>query len=119
MTRTIITNYIIKKISKEYENFKKNMCSKTPKEIFESAYRISGYTNLFDYFDNGGFTDFINNYIDYKENESFVIEKLKIFSQKQMLFELYESHFHYETLYLNLCDDIDALIKYVVFDDRD
>ena len=118
MTTTIITNYIIKKIEKEYENFKNNMCSKTPKEIFESAYRISGYTNLFDYFYDGGFTDFIDNYISYNDNESFVIEKLKIFSQKQMLSELYESHLHYETLYLNLCEDIDTLMKYVIFDDK-
>ena len=102
-------------VIKEYDEFKDNMLKLNTTELFDKAYQVSSYTDLLYYFENDGFTAEIQNYF---ENSSALIEdiqKLEDFSNKHILSELYESHFKYEALYLNLWEDIDTLIEYVVF----
>ena len=102
-------------VVKEYDEFKSDMLESDTRQVFDNAYKISSYTDLLYYFENDGFTAEIQNYF---ENSSALIEdiqKLEDFSNKHILSELYESHFKYETLYLDLWEDIDTLIDYVVF----
>ena len=107
---------IINKVIKEYDIFKKDMLLKTPEFIFNNAYKISCYTDLLYYFENDGFAGRIKGYFEYASKNKDDIQKLEDFSNKDILPTLYESHFKYESLYLNLWEDIDILIKYVIFE---
>ena len=106
---------IIKKVIKEYDVFKKDMLLKTSKFIFDNAYKISSYTDLLYYFENDGFEGKIKGYFEYASKNKDDIQKLEDFSNKDILPTLYESHFKYESLYLNLWEDIDTLIEFVIF----
>ena len=107
---------IINKVIKEYDVFKKDMLLKTSEFIFDNAYKISSYTDLLYYFENDGFAGVIEGYFEYYSTNKDDIQKLEIFSNKDILPTLYESHFKYESLYLNLWEDINILIKSVIFD---
>lgn len=107
---------IINKVIKEYNIFKKDMLLKTSEFIFNNAYKISSYTDLLYYFENDGFAGVIKGYFEYSSTNKDDIQKLEIFSNKDILPTLYESHFKYESLYLNLWEDINILIKYVIFE---
>lgn len=102
-------------VIKEYDEFKDNMLKLNTTELFDKAYQVSSYTDLLYYFENDGFTVEIQNYFENSSALMEDIQKLEDFSNKYILSELYESHFKYETLYLNLWEDIDTLIDYVVF----
>ena len=123
---------IIDKVIKEYDIFKKDMLLKTSEfwirhsikcnSIKEDNYillfflKISSYTDLLYYFENNGFAEVIEGYFKYSSTNKDDIQKLEIFSNKDILPTLYESHFKYESLYLNLWEDINILIKYVIFE---
>lgn len=107
---------IINKVVKEYDIFKKDMLLKTSEFIFDNAYKISSYTDLLYYFENDGFAGVIEDYFEYSSSNKDDIQKLEIFSNKDILSTLYESHFHYESLYFNLWEDINILIRSVIFD---
>ena len=107
---------IINKVIKEYNIFKKDMLLKTPEFIFNNAYKISSYTDLLYYFENNGFAEVIKGYFEYYSTNKDDIQKLEIFSNKDILPTLYESHFKYESLYLNLWEDINILIESVIFE---
>ena len=109
---------IIKNVQNEYDEFKKNMLEKNKDYLFKEAYMISSYTNLLYYFENGGFYDKITSYLEYVATDDMDIKKLETFSKKNILEVLYQKHFKYETLYLDLWDDINLLIEYVVFDNE-
>ena len=111
-----LINKIINKVIKEYNIFKKNMLLKTSEFIFDNAYKISSYTDLLYYFENDGFEDRIKDYFEYSSTNTDDIQKLENFSNKDILSTLYESHFHYESLYFNLWEDIDILIESVIFE---
>lgn len=107
---------IINKVVKEYNIFKKDMLLKTSEFIFDNAYKISSYTDLLYYFENDGFEGRIKGYFEYYSTNKDDIQKLEIFSNKDILPTLYESHFKYESLYLNLWEDINILIESVIFE---
>ena len=109
---------IIKNVQNEYDEFKKDMLKQTKDYLFKEAYMISSYTNLLYYFENGGFYDKITSYLEYVATDDMDIKKLETFSKKNILEVLYQKHFKYETLYLDLWDDINLLIEYVVFDNE-
>ena len=106
---------IINKVIKEYNIFKKDMLLKTSKFIFDNAYKISSYTDLLYYFENDGFAGRIKGYFEYASKNKDDIQKLEDFSNKDILPTLYESHFEYEALYFTSWEDIDTLIKFVIF----
>ena len=103
-------------VVKEYDEFKENMLNLDTRHVYDNAYKISSYTDLLYYFENDGFTCEIQNYFEYTSHDVEDIHKLEEFSNKNILFELYEAHFKYEALYLTTWEDIDTLIEYVVFD---
>ena len=109
---------IIKNVQNEYDEFKKDMLEQRKDYLFKEAYMISSYTNLLYYFENGGFYDKITTYLEYVSTDDMDIKKLEAFSKKSILEVLYQKHFKYETLYLDLWDDINLLIEYVVFDNE-
>ena len=103
-------------VVKEYDEFIENMLNLDTRHVYDNAYKISSYTDLLYYFENDGFTCEIQNYFEYTSHDIEDIHKLEEFSNKNILFELYEAHFKYEALYLTTWEDIDTLIEYVVFD---
>lgn len=107
---------IIKKVIKEYDIFKKDMLLKTSEFIFDNAYKISSYTDLLYYFENDGFAGRIKGYFEYDSKNKDDIQKLEDFSNKDILPTLYEAHFNYENLYFDLWEDIDIIIKSVIFE---
>lgn len=107
---------IINKVIKEYDIFKKDMLLKTSEFIFDNAYKISSYTDLLYYFKNDEFAEIIKGYFEYASKNKDDIQKLEDFSNKDILSTLYESHFKYESLYLNLWEDINILIESVIFE---
>ena len=111
---------IVKATETEYKNFKAFQLTRDAKTLFENAYRISCMNDLYYFFNNSGFSDMINNNISlYEDNE---IGLLHIYNSLlgmtgNVIAELYESQFDYETLYTNLWEDIELLIKHVYFDE--
>ena len=103
-------------VVKEYDEFKENMLNLDTRQVFDNAYKISSYTDLLYYFENDGFTCEIQNYFEYTSHDEEDINKLEEFSNKHILYELYENHFKYESLYLVTWEDIDTLVEYVIFD---
>ena len=103
-------------VVKEYDEFKEYMLNLDTRHVYDNAYKISSYTDLLYYFENDGFTCEIQNYFEYTSHNVEDIHKLEEFSNKNILFELYETHFKYESLYLTTWEDIDTLVEYVVFD---
>lgn len=103
-------------VVKEYDEFKENMLNLDTRHVYDNAYKISSYTDLLYYFENDGFTCEIQNYFEYTSHDVEDIQKLEEFSNKHILFELYEAHFKYESLYLTTWEDIDTLVEYVIFD---
>ena len=103
-------------VVKEYDEFKTDMLKLNTAQLFDKAYQISSYTDLLYYFENDGFTCEIQNYFEYTSHSVEDIDKLEEFSNKNILFELYENHFKYESLYLVTWEDIDTLVEYVIFD---
>ena len=103
-------------VVKEYDEFKEYMLNLDTRHVYDNAYKISSYTDLLDYFENDGFTCEIQNYFEYTSHNVEDIHKLEEFSNKNILFELYEAYFKYESLYLTTWEDIDTLVEYVIFD---
>lgn len=103
-------------VVKEYDEFKADMLKSDTAQVFDNAYKISSYTDLLYYFENDGFTCEIQNYFEYTSHDEEDINKLEEFSNKHILYELYENHFKYESLYLVTWEDIDTLVEYVIFD---
>ena len=127
MKKVVIINKIMSEVDRivkatetEYKNFKAFQLTRDAKTLFENAYRISCMNDLYYFFNNSGFSDMINNNISlYEDNE---IGLLHIYNSLlgmtgNVMAELYESQFDYETLYTNLWEDIELLIKYVYFDE--
>lgn len=111
---------IIKETTTEYDKFKSYQLTLTTKQVFENAYKISSINDLYFYFNESGFSDMINHNVDlYKDNLDNLI---KIYNNLlgmtgNIMTELYEKHFDYESLYTNLWEDIELLIQYVYFDE--
>ena len=127
MKKVVIINKIMSEVDRivkatetEYKNFKAFQLTRDAKTLFENAYRISCMNDLYYFFNNSGFSDMINNNISlYEDNE---IGLLHIYNSLlgmtgNVMAELYESQFDYETLYTNLWKDIELLIKHVYFDE--
>ena len=104
-----------KNVVKEYDKFKSNMLKLNTTQLFDKAYQVSSYTDLLYYFEEDGFTEEIQNHFEYHSDNVEDIQMLTNFSNKNILFELYEAHFKYEALYLTTWEDINTLIEYVVF----
>ena len=102
-------------VVKEYDKFKSDMLELNTTQLFDKAYQVSSHTDLLYYFEEGGFAEEIQNHFEYHSDNVEDIQMLTNFSNKNILFELYEAHFKYETLYLTTWDDINTLIEYVVF----
>lgn len=109
---------IIKKVQNEYDEFKKDMLEQSKDCLFNEAYMISSYGSLLYYFENGEFYKKITSYLRYVSTTDNDIQKLEDFSNKNILNEMYCEHYKYENLYLNLYEDINSLIEYVVFDNK-
>ena len=116
---TMIDNLITKIINKvvdEYDAFKKDMLEKPNYYIFDNAYKISSYTDLLYYFENDVFSDFINNFFEYEENNKVMyLKMLSEFSETNILNELYETHFKYESLTFSTWEQTSELIRLIVF----
>jgi len=111
---------IVKSTEIEYAKFKTFQLTRDAKTLFENAYRISCINDLYYFFINSGFSDMIeNNIILYQDKVNELNHMLNGLQKMtgNILKELYSSHFDYETLYTNLWEDIELLIKYVYFDE--
>ena len=127
MKNVVIINKIMSEVDRivkateiEYKNFKAFQLTRDAKTLFENAYRISCMNDLYYFFNNSGFSDMINNNISLYEDDQ--IGLLHIYNSLlgmtgNVMSELYESQFDYETLYTNLWEDIELLIKHVYFDE--
>lgn len=102
-----------KKAKEEFDDFKSFMLSLSNIDIFNEAYKILSYNGLLYYFTNNGFRNDIEKYFEYySRNINDDMQKLTSFSDTNIINNLYQSHFDYD---LNLWEDTDTLIEYVVF----
>lgn len=116
---TMINNLVTKIINKvvdEYDTFKKDILEKPNDYIFDNAYKISSYTDLLYYFENDVFSDFINNFFEYEENnKEMYLKMLSEFSEINILNELYEVHFKYESLTFSSWEQTNEIIRLTIF----
>lgn len=112
-----LVDTIVEKVSTEYAEYKEMMLKKSAAEVYDESYRTSGYYDMSEYFENSGFSEMVMCHSENKTEAGMVeiFNRLREFSEKNILRYLYEMHFKYEGLYLNSWDDINELVKEVVF----
>lgn len=104
------------KVVTEFRDFQSEMLSHDSQYIFDNAFKISSYTDLRFYFENGGFDDLItpffeNHYDDYEQYLPMLSEIL----ETNILDTLYNAQFDFEALYTTSWEDISTLVKFMYF----
>ena len=86
--------------------------------VFVHAYECSSKTDINFYFQEGGFSEFMDNKLSHKNiNLSSILERLQEFLKENILDSLYEAYFHSSTLSTDSWNDLNDLIRYVIFDE--
>lgn len=111
---------VIDEVSNEYHQFKEKMLNSTPEEVFNNSYKINAYNDFDMYFEDDGFENMINYYIE-NEND---IKLLNIYNgligmNYEILYNLYEFLFNYEGMSTTTWENIDDIIKDCYFVDID
>lgn len=113
-----ITN-IIEKAQMEYNDIVHFMSDQTGAYVFEHAYECSAKTDINFYFQEGGFFDYMENKLSHKNiiNLSYILECLIKFLKSDILDKIYEAHLNSDTLYTNSWNDLNDLVRYVIFNE--
>lgn len=112
-----ITN-IIEKAQREYNDLAHFMSDQTGAYVFEHAYECSAKTDINFYFQEGGFFDYMENKLSHKNiNLSSILERLKEFLKGDILDSIYEAYFHSSSLSTDSWNDLNDLVRYVIFDE--
>ena len=113
-----ITN-IIEKAQREYNDLVHFMSDQTGAYVFEHAYECSAKTDVNYYFQEGGFTDYMEHKLTHKNiiNLSYILECLIKILESDILDKIYEAHLNSDTLYTNSWNDLNDLVRYVIFNE--
>ena len=88
-----ITN-IIEKAQREYNEFSNFMSNQKGSYVFVHAYECSSKTDINFYFQEGGFSEFMDNKLSHKNiNLSSILERLQEFLKGDILDSIYEAYF--------------------------
>ena len=110
-----ITN-IIEKAQREYDDLVHFMSDQTGAYVFEHAYECSAKTDINFYFQEGGFADYMECKLTHENiNLSSILERLKEFLKGDILDSIYEAYFHSSSLSTDSWNDLNDLIRYVIF----
>ena len=111
--------HIIEKAQREYNDLVHFMSDQTGAYVFEHAYECSAKTDINFYFQEGGFTDYMEHKLTHKNiiNLSYILECLIKFLESDILDKIYEAHLNSDTLYTNSWDDLNDLVRYVIFNE--
>ena len=109
-------NQIVEKEKREYNEFSNFMSNQKGSYVFVHAYECSSKTDINFYFQEGGFSEFMDNKLSHKNiNLSSILERLQEFLKENILDSLYEAYFHSSTLSTDSWNDLNDLIRYVIF----
>lgn len=104
------------KVVTEFRDFQSEMLSHDSQYIFDNAFKISSYTDLRFYFENGGFDDFIIVFFEEHEDDySKYLPMLSEMLESNILDILYNAQFDFESLYTTSWEDISSLVKFMYF----
>ena len=107
---------IVEKEKREYNEFSNFMSNQKGSYVFINAYECSSKTDINFYFQEGGFSEFMDNKLSHKNiNLSSTLERLQEFLKENILDNLYEAYFHSSTLSTDSWNDLNDLIRYVIF----
>ena len=107
---------IVEKAKREYNEFSNFMSNQKGSYVFVHAYECSSKTDINFYFQEGGFSEFMDNKLSHKNiNLSSILERLQEFLKENILDSLYEAYFHSSTLSTDSWNDLNDLIRYVIF----
>ena len=107
---------IVEKEKREYNEFSNFMSNQKGSYVFVHAYECSAKTDINFYFQEGGFSEFMDNKLSHKNiNLSSILERLQEFLKENILDSLYEAYFHSSTLSTDSWNDLNDLIRYVIF----
>ena len=107
---------IVEKEKREYNEFYNFMSNQKGSYVFVHAYECSSKTDINFYFQEGGFSEFMDNKLSHKNiNLSSILERLQEFLKENILDSLYEAYFHSSTLSTDSWNDLNDLIRYVIF----
>lgn len=107
---------IVEKEKREYNEFSNFMSNQKGSYVFVHAYECSSKTDINFYFQEGGFSEFMDNKLSHKNiNLSSILERLQEFLKENILDSLYEAYFHSSTLSTDSWNDLNDLIRYVIF----
>lgn len=109
---------IINEVSNEYLQFKENMLNSTTKDVFDKAFQINAYDDFDMYFEDDGFENMIDYYIENESDEILINLYNSLLGMKNnILYDLYEFIFNYESMSTTTWEDIDIIIKDCYFVD--
>ena len=110
---------IIKKAQREYNDLTHFMSDQTGAYVFEHAYECFAKTDINFYFQEGGFTDYMEHKLTHENiiNLSYILECLIKFLESDILDKIYEAHLNSDTLYTNSWNDLNDLVRYVIFNE--
>ena len=109
---------IVEKEKREYNEFFNFMSNQKGSYVFVHAYECSSKTDINFYFQEGGFSEFMDNKLSHKNiNLSSILERLQEFLKENILDSLYEAYFHSSTLSTDSWNDLNDLVRYVIFDE--
>ena len=113
-----ITN-IIEKAKMEYNELANFMSNQTGAYVFEHAYECSAKTDINYYFQEGGFTDYMEHKLTHENiiNLSYILECLIKVLERDILDKIYEAHLNSDTLYTISWSDLNDLVRYVIFNE--
>jgi len=109
---------IAENVAEEYHQFKEKMLRSTTKDVFDKAFQINVYNDFDMYFENDGFTNMITYYIE-NEADSILINLYNslLGINNNILYNLYEFIFNYESTSTTTWEDIDNIIRDCYFVD--
>ncbi len=109
---------IVEKEKREYNEFSNFMSNQKGSYVFVHAYECSSKTDINFYFQEGGFSEFMDNKLSHKNiNLSSILECLIKFLESDILDKIYEAHLNSDTLYTNSWNDLNDLVRYVIFNE--
>ena len=110
---------IVEKEKREYNEFSNFMSNQKGSYVFVHAYECSSKTDINFYFQEGGFTDYMEHKLTHENiiNLSYILECLIKFLERDILDKIYEAHLNSDTLYTNSWDDLNDLVRYVIFNE--
>ena len=111
--------HIIEKAQREYNELANFMSNQIGSYVFANAYECSAKTDINYYFQEGGFADYMECRLNHENitNFSYILERLIEFWKGDILDSIYVAHLNSDTLYTNSWNDLNDLVRYVIFDE--